>query len=578
MQSSERSPIYTFLFEPEVLHLDKALSLHLPRVGDEQIMAFYDPLIDDAYTIPATQEPPMHLLLTLPAGDYASEATHSSAVVTQNLQPQATEFDWIPFPTRLALNWLGKSGLWHLVGLPNDKLITDHFVILYNTKDCTPAYAGALLDALEDAYIHFSKQGAYMPSTAVYVKIAPWVATKSAPGSTPRIGTLFHYYMFINNSLTTEALQDTAVHEFMHVLQKTNASPGGRYMNPLWWEEATAIWAQYNLYPSHTTYLNDFQGEGERWLRNPYDAWNGMSTAEMYAAMSLAEYLFQNYGDSAIFNTFQSMGIELGNEIDVAEAIERVTKKDFGDFYEQFAQDYWLQKYEPVKSWNFVEAYTGADAQRNAILRLGINQPVNQVYNAYVPDLSSGLYKIYSVDPLPVSFTRDTASTTGSTFRVANSCTGNLFYFYDSSRNAIPGLNFAGQPLPGFSEILYSKNLGNLIPREPLYMLYIDRSYNYTGNCRPVLTLEQPTITGLSPSSVTKNTTNSITITGEGFGPEKGSVSVAFSSLPAADITYWSPTSITFTWNSGTVPGTVTVQIYTKKAARSNGKTLTITN
>lgn len=63
--------------------------------------------------------------------------------------------------------------------------------------------------------------------------------------------------MFFNNSPTTEALQDTAVHEVMHVLQKTNASPDGRYMNPLWWEEATAFWAQHDLYSGHKTCLND---------------------------------------------------------------------------------------------------------------------------------------------------------------------------------------------------------------------------------------------------------------------------------------------------------------------------------
>ncbi len=106
-----------------------------------------------------------------------------------------------------------------------------------------------------------------MPATAVYVKVAPWIAGKSTPGVTPGIGSLFNFYIFINNVLTLEYLQDTAVHEFMHVLQKTNASPAGRYLNPLWWEEATAIWAQYEVYPSHTGYYtNDI-----------YRSWRGMA-------------------------------------------------------------------------------------------------------------------------------------------------------------------------------------------------------------------------------------------------------------------------------------------------------------
>ena len=83
-------------------------------------------------------------------------------------------------------------------------------------------------------------------------------------------------------------------------------------MNPLWWEEATATWAQYGYYPSHTTYYLDIQGEGERWLRHAYSGWNSMSTAEMYAAMSLAEYLTQKHGDAAVFSVFQNLGVELG--------------------------------------------------------------------------------------------------------------------------------------------------------------------------------------------------------------------------------------------------------------------------
>jgi hypothetical protein len=65
----------------------------------------------------------------------------------------------------------------------------------------------------------------------------------------------------------------------------------------------------------------------------------------------------------------------------------------------------------------------------------------------------------------------------------------NIFYFYDANRNSLLNLYFAGQPLPSLDEILYDKNLGNLTLGKPMHMLAIDRACNYTGNCRPTITL-----------------------------------------------------------------------------------------
>ena len=574
---SSRSPIYTFSFTPEVLHLSKSVLLHLPRAvsGDDPVMAFYDPLLNDPYAIPAADDPTAahYRLVTLAAGDYPSSATGELQAAAVEETP-AVEANWL----RRGLNWLGTTGIWHAVGLPNDKLETTHFVILFNSNDCTPAYAATLLDALEEGYTTFSQQGATMPGEVVYVKVAPWIATHSAPGMTPGIGSLFHFYMFINNSLSTEALQDTAVHEFMHVLQKTNATPDGRYMNPTWWEEATATWAQYSVYPAHTTYYTDIQGEGERWLRRPYSQWNYLSSAEMYAAMALAEYLTQQYGMNAVFGTFHQMSVDWDSVVGVQKAIEAVTGKPFGDFYEEFAQAYWLRTFAPVNGWTFLENLTGGAYEQNAILRVAINQPLSTVLNrGNLPQISSGLLKIYAADPLPASFSRETGSTTGSIARIANTCTGNIFYFFDQNLKALPNLKFIGATLPGEDELLYEKNLGNLTLGAPLYLLYIDRGYNFATDCSPVMTLEQPTITNLNPNSVPKNRTLSITIYGSGFGPNKGAVSVAYALLPDAKVTAWTPDYITFTWDTGNTPGTVTVQVYVKKSARSNGMTLTIT-
>ena len=142
-------------------------------------------------------------------------------------------------------------------------------------------------------------------------------------------------------------LQDTAVHEFMHVLQKTNASPAGRYLNPLWWEEATAIWAQSEVYPAHNGYYtNDIYGSGEGVaLVTATPIGITWQLKKCNAAMSLAVYLQQNYGATAVLETFWNMSDDLNGPL---TAIQTVTKKPIADFYKEFAQADWSRSFEPV--------------------------------------------------------------------------------------------------------------------------------------------------------------------------------------------------------------------------------------
>ncbi len=295
------------------------------------------------------------------------------------------------------------------MGLPNDKLVTPRFVVLFNTADCPLAYAVNLLDALETGYSHFQGLGAIMPAEPVVVKVAPWAASSSRPESPRLSADLNNFYILINNVLTLEYLQDTAVHEFMHVLQKTNASPSGRYMNPVWYEEATAIWAQYEVYPSHLGYYTKdiHPSWGEEWLRTGYADWNSMEPEEMNGAMALAEYLKQNYGSKAVFQTFWAMTVDMDNVVDPLKAIEFVTGKKFDDFYKEFAQAYWSKSFEPVKSWNWTS--------RTAPVVM--DQPVNTVFQSTVPPaLSSGLLTIQATTSSPpASF----SSGIGSTARIA---------------------------------------------------------------------------------------------------------------------------------------------------------------
>jgi len=570
---NERSLVQHFSFTPEVTTLSQDVKIHIPtrEAGSEQVLAFYDPAISDPFPVDSSPDPTMgtHILLTIPAGTY-----NSSAAAPASASLSAAAAAGQPGYFRRGLNWLGSTGLWHAVGLPNGRIETNRFVVLYNNNDCSEAYAWVLMDALEEGWNTFSGMGFTMPSEQVYVKIAPWIAGTSTPGLTPGIGSLFNYYIFMNNALSTETLQDTAVHEFMHVLQKTNATPDGRYMNPVWWEEATAIWAQYVVYPSHDGYyVTDIRaGDGENFLRTPYDNWGSLGVEQMNAIMSMAVYLQSKYGSDAVLMSFVNLQADWDVVTGVQKSIEMITSKPFDEFYEEFAREYWLQTFEPVKSWTFIDNLPNYP-ELNAIYPKPIHDPVNTIPVGDMGQLSSRMYKIYAGGgELPESFT-DTLAI-GSVVSIANTCTGMKFYFFDSGKNEISDLKFEGASDPPFDQIYYEKRLGELTSTGPLYMLAMDSSYKYTASCAPTINLEQPTITSVSPSSVQKGQTVTVAVSGAGFGTEAGQVIIG--GVSVTPIT-WTSTSITFSWNSGSTPGSVTVAIIHKKSAMSNRKTVTIT-
>ena len=560
----DRSLVQKFSFTPEVTGLNADVILHIPRkdTGSSPVMAFFDSALNDPFPIESRPDSSMstHVMVTLPAGSYSLSGA-------QTAQP-----GWL----RRGLNWLGSTGLWHAVGLPNGKAETDRFVILYNSNDCSETYASNLLEAMEDAYLHFQGMGFTMPAEKVYVKVAPWIAGTSTPGVTPGIGSLFNFYIFMNNALALETLQDTAVHEFMHVLQKTNATPDGRYMNPVWWEEATAIWAQYEMYPSHDGYyVTDIRaGDGESFLRTPVGSWGSLPVEKMNAIMAMAVYLQQKYGQSAVLMSFINLQADWGALVGVQKSIEQITGKPFDQFYEEFAKAYWMQTFAPVDQWTFIDNLTApGDRELNALYPYRLTQAVNSVSIGDVPSLSSGVYKLYAGgSPLPPSFEDPLAS--GSVARIASTCTGMKFYFYNSARQPVEGLKFEGVSDPPFDQVLYDGRLGDLTSTSPMYLLYMDSSYNYSANCYPVVTLEQPTIDSVSPDSVLKDRTVTIVVSGGGFGSEMGQVVIGGQQVTP---TYWGPTTIAFSWNSGSMPGSVTVAVTHKKGAISNRKPVTIT-
>jgi hypothetical protein len=568
---TDSSPRYGFSFSPQPSRLDKAILLHLPyREGsaEQPKVAFYDPLGQDAFVLDSQLDTtPGYLLFTLPAGTYsttvaAANATPGDGTAIANSAPQVAK----PSIFRRGLNWLGSTGLWHAVGLPNKSVESANFQVLYHSNDCSDQYADNLLTALESTLIVFQNRGYQIPSTQVIVKVAPWIAGKGTPGVTPGIGSLYNYYIFINNTLPIADLQDTAAHEYFHVLQKENATVAGRYQNPVWFEEATATWAQYVVYDTHTGFFADALA-GIDFPNHPISQYGNLSYQEQYAAMALAVYLEKEHA-GAVLDVLRA----LGTMASIEDALNSVAPGGMGGvtgFYLKFAKNYWLQKFEPVTSWATIG--TGSAPMRFTA--------ASTMLPLAPAALSSGVIKGYwdqAVTPNPPeSF--NTGNGAAAYLMNAVLCSSREVILFDKTKAELG--KFAGTG-PDFGLPLSTAGLPprlrDYTSANPIYFLYINATGTTPGTrCDFQLVVDAPTITGLSPAYVTVNQQATITVSGAGFGTKTGYVVAGGSTYTPSS---WGPTQVVVSLPGLSPAGTVTVRVQLPSGALSNPWPLPINN
>ncbi|MBI4786323.1 MAG: exo-alpha-sialidase [Chloroflexi bacterium] len=147
---------------------------------------------------------------------------------------------------------------------------TPHFSIFYSTTGLcatSDAYVNILATGLEDAWTRYSALGYTMPPLGTFVWVIPIHLRSSVPAMSPRSLILF------DNSMHVANVQVTAAHEFFHIVQwqyfgNEITCPGilsdfiwamprawQNYDDVRWWMEATAQWAQHEVYGNDQSYF-----------------------------------------------------------------------------------------------------------------------------------------------------------------------------------------------------------------------------------------------------------------------------------------------------------------------------------
>lgn len=535
---------YSLRFQPEPDQLLKPIVLRLPydpaSVTEPPNAGYYDPYVDDVVLLD-TEVANGYVNISFPVGFYEVTPETRSGIDSKPI----AGMDIFGSINKIA------SNLRWAVGLPNQKAQDDHFTVLYNTKDVSEAYAITILDALNKTRETFEKEWT-MPTNRVIVKVAPWVAAVGGSGATTSL--LFNYHIFINDKLSKQDLQDTIAHEFFHVLQRKNLSVEGYLWTPSWWLEATATWAQWVIYPSHSGLWSSIYDRLD-FPKTQFHSWGGLDEYRWYAAMALPAFLEHRYGSGTVRKVFENLSKATDN---IDQCIATAAGFSFPSVYHDFAFAYWTQQYDPVSQWLLL----GSENVPVGIPKAASNTIVQNPANS-----SSWLIMAHydgSPNP-PDSF--DNA--TGSVVRMDASCSRGELYVFDKEGNSLGSL-IGSVPR---DQVISLGKIGAYTKNNPLYFLYIN--YEEPENtCVMRAYWETPTITSLYPTSLPANQQKTVWIHGNGFGPTAGMIHTSIGDfIPEA----WYNDSIRFTPPAQVSAGTITIQVQLPSGELSNPASLAIT-
>ena len=153
-------------------------------------------------------------------------------------------------------------------------------------------------------------------------------------------------WISINYRCSTGKMLDTAVaHEMTHVFQRQYTTN----LTLKWIDEATANWGAWAVLGSGADLTNDISsGVDFANMELPPGFWLGYGETEAYAACALNIWQAQKYGDACIEKIYDALYLTPSLWYDSYAVFQSATGHAMTEQYDAFAQDFWMQTYEPV--------------------------------------------------------------------------------------------------------------------------------------------------------------------------------------------------------------------------------------
>ena len=531
-------------------------------------IAVLDETVGIYWDLPCTvDEAKRKLTLVLPAATYGDQAAIKLAKEGLSDQPemlsapanfppvslyQITRHMGIPY-LKSARAVLTDADNWFAVDYISDSSSSSYV---------TDAYAEGILNILVDAYGNLKARGWKEPTGTTFIYLRKTLL--GGYGSSTK-GVFGRPTVTINIAECTAgsvAYYTTPAHEVGHVFQRNYTTN----IISKWFDEATAEWiALDTVGGSH--FSTDNLNDAMPFISSlPGGFTFGYSTAEGYAASPWPVWLDAHYSGS-IKKVYEALD---GNPLNwerhhavVAEATGQTIMK----LYRDFAKEYWLQTFDPMKSVDL----QGQAKAAGLTVGMAMTDSGDVSFSNSRPALSS-----LRISVQPSQACLDKFAGRSAVLRFTPGADAE-FYEVSVFGDRAGTDNIPNDPqdvtsfYPSGPEFFVFGNLGQL--RTYRFILANgSTSKTFASSFRIVF----PTITSLSPSSGKKTGGYGVTVSGNGFGSTKGSISMGGSSV---GITSWSDTQIRFTMpDVGDNTGSWDLVVRTAEDVSTNTKSFTFTD
>jgi len=289
----------------------------------------------------------------------------------------------------------------------------------------------------------------------------------------------------------------------------------------------------------------------------PSGFWLGYGPEEMYGACALNIWQAQHYGDACIEKIYRSLYLNPALWSDTYATFEAATGHPMTEQYDQFAQDFWMQTYQPVEAISYnLDSLTLGDW--SGVLAGGTSLKMSSQRSQVEVAPGWG------------------ASAAGKNLvaECAQSAVGRRVLVYGDPNTADPGYPKKGMVtlLATLDGSKHSGAVGKMGDYKRYWVVAINATTTMATPAMDVR-LIVPHISDMSPGQ-SPRTTTWLTLSGAGFGTTPGTATVGGTD---ATVVNWSDSAAKIAINlTGFTPGDYNVQLKRADGVTTDTMTLTV--
>ncbi len=557
---------FSLVFHPEVTELLKPIALTLPYDPEELIgdvrLGKWNSDAHLYFPIPSEPGPGGKRILVFPVGDYSRGGSKPAALQPMAITGPGTSSQdsrrpqlW-GYPGTVLGDLLDSLGVWSNNGKTSDLTDEAHKIRVDVVRDpsssdhVTEDVARRVLEIAGNTHMFLTGRSWTAPGDWTVIYIRDLGNPDDVAGSTTK-GVFGQPYVYINSRIKGRKLDTTVAHEMTHAFQRVMTVN----LAAKWIDEAVANWAAYDLLGDDSDVATDISSAPD-FVTQPIPATfsGGYSDEAQYAASAFIIWLAKVGGSDAPAKIYQAISGQPLNWERARTVLREASGLTMSAMVTDFALAFWGQDYPPVDG-------------------LALNIPRREM-NGWEGVTWVNLRPEYSSAALDITVAGAFAPMLKGYPLVVRG-TGQRVSYRVFGCQGLPGLGPKSmQQVALINSASPNHNLGAYDGRFAYYRII---ATNPLDEADPsVLLVVAPHVRSLTPNQGNKGGGYTVHISGSGFGPAAGSVSVGGFS---AEVISWTDTTIAFRQiNVGDTLGDWPVSVTTAEGAAIPSTTFRFTD